>query len=44
VREALPDLLREFVFALGKFASPKEFFASDRLKGSNAIHAPKQFY
>lgn len=30
VREALPDLLREFGFAVKTFASAEEFLASDR--------------
>jgi FixJ family two-component response regulator len=43
VREALPDLLREFGFVVETFALAKEFLAFDRSKASNATHAPRSF-
>jgi FixJ family two-component response regulator len=37
VRESLPDLLREFGFAVEAFASAEEFLASDRLGETSCL-------
>src|SRR5262245_34202164 len=37
VRESLPDLLREFGFAVQAFASAEEFLASDRLSQTRCL-------
>ena len=37
VREALPDLLREFGFAAQAFASAEEFLASDRIGHTHCL-------
>jgi FixJ family two-component response regulator len=37
VRESLPDLLREFGFAVETFASAEAFLASDRMSQTNCL-------
>jgi FixJ family two-component response regulator len=37
IRESLPDLLREFGFAVEAFASAEEFLASDRLTHTDCL-------
>ena len=37
VRESLPDLLREFGFAVRAFSSAKEFLASDCIEQTNCL-------
>ena len=37
VRESLPDLLREFGFAVETFASAEEFLASDRMSETDCL-------
>jgi len=37
IRESLPDLLREFGFAVETFASAEEFLASDRLTQTDCL-------
>jgi FixJ family two-component response regulator len=37
VRESLPDLLKEFGFAVGAFASAEEFLASEYVTKSNCL-------
>jgi FixJ family two-component response regulator len=37
VRESLPDLLREFGFAVETFASAEEFLASDCMRQTNCL-------
>lgn len=37
VRESLPDLLREFGFAVQAFASAESFLASDHVRGSDCL-------
>ena len=37
VRESLPDLLREFCFAVRAFSSAEEFLASDCVEQSNCL-------
>src|SRR5437879_13188252 len=37
VRESLPDLLKEFGFAVQAFSSAEEFLASDSLGGTNCL-------
>ncbi len=37
VRESLPDLLREFGYAVETFASPEEFLASGDLGGTRCL-------
>jgi FixJ family two-component response regulator len=37
IRESLPDLLREFGFAVEAFASAEEFLASDRLTQTDCL-------
>jgi FixJ family two-component response regulator len=37
VRESLPDLLREFGFAVETFASAEEFLASDRMRQTSCL-------
>jgi FixJ family two-component response regulator len=37
IRESLPDLIREFGFAVETFASAEEFLASDRLTRTDCL-------
>ena len=37
IRESLPDLLREFGFAVQAFASAEEFLASDRMSETRCL-------
>jgi FixJ family two-component response regulator len=37
VRESLPDLLKEFGFAVEAFASAEDFLASDHLDGTKCL-------
>jgi FixJ family two-component response regulator len=37
VRESLPDLLREFGFAVQAFSSAEEFLASDAIRKTNCL-------
>jgi FixJ family two-component response regulator len=38
VRESLPDLLREFAFAVRAFSSAEDFLASDCVHQSFRVH------